>query len=266
MRFFISVNKKEIFMPNRYYREGLDFETEIPLGNMFTNGRVRGTESYKLIAQCAPLMQSPVAKNIQELVSKSSDNKHLFFIESNSAHNITYFTSNISTASLEEGKKLLIVNFDQHSDHGTATGELLCSNWGGFAGNDLQCDYLVIGEPSYYPDDNCSFYQADRKRIQKSIKGIETEFQNYDAIYVTVDMDVLQNGIGMPKRTNWGEGKLTKEALISHLKLLPDGKITSADITGFPPFEMSKLAENEKQFTQYITDISEIAQVLENKF
>ncbi len=141
----------------------------------------------------------------------------------------------------------------------------MCSNWGGFLRQDLQCDYLVIGEPTYYSKGECSLYQSDGKRISFKIKDLASLFHKYNAFYITVDMDVLKNGIGVPKRTNWNEGIMLKEQLMSYLDLLPDDKIISADITGLPPFETAKLTAIEKHLTQYITDIDEIAEKLESK-
>lgn len=265
MRFFISVNKEEDEKEFKYYRDGLTADTDIPLGDLLNGGKADRNDSYKLALPCTLLMESLAAKRIKAAVHQSPVPKNLFFVESNSAHNMTYFTAGVAAASLAKDKKLLIVNFDQHADYSSAPKEFWCGNWGGFAKKDLQCDYLVIGEASSYSHKKCQLYSGG-KLSKKDLGEIADIFKVYDVFYVTVDMDVLKNGVGMPKRTNWKEGMLLKEQLKSYLDMLPDGKIISADITGFPPYEISKLEENEEYFKQYIADINEIAEKLESKF
>lgn len=265
MRFFISVNSEKGFAPNRYYKKGLEIEAEIPLYSLLCSGCPFSRDSYRLISRCIPLTESPASKTIESAVHKSPVTKNLFFVESNCAHNISYFTASIAAASLKAGQKLLIINFDQHSDHGKATDELLCSNWGGFARNDLTCDYLVIGEPSYFPKGVCSFYNADGIRKEVPVKSTADLLKQYDAYYVTVDMDILKNGTGLPQRTNWNDGILLKENLMEYMDIIPEGKVISADITGLPPYKTAEIDESEKYFTQYIADINEIAEKLESK-
>lgn len=267
MRFFISVNKETEDAEAVYYRKGLNADTAITIDDLLYNGAATGRDSYKLVESGTQPMKSPVAKRIEDTVHQSPVPKNLFFIESNSAHNISYFTAGIAAKLSAQGQKLLIANFDQHLDHGTATGELLCSNWGGFAKKYFPCDYMVIGEPLYNRKKQFIIYCAGKQNCTAfKIEELHKRLNEYDAIYVTVDMDILINGAGMPKRTNWGEGVLTKQTLMSYLNLLPDGKIISADITGFPPYETANLAKEEINLIQYITDINEIAKKLESKF
>ena len=216
------------------YREELD------LREYFGTGQPESPDSYKILPKNDKGDKERLEKKIAEKLDSLQNGKKLFFIESNSAHHVSYF---LAKNYLTDGADTSItINFDQHSDTGSNTSkDFFCSTWGGDRlKEDNVSQYLVVCAQ------NRSNYAVSSKN------DFLTKLKNYSKIYVTVDMDVLTKGYKDPniKRTNWGHGNLTIDQLKELLNALPDNKIVAADITGFPPYVPES---NEKKFKRGIT-------------
>ena len=197
--------------------------------------------------------------------SRINNQNHLFFIESNAAHHLSYFLAK-KYLNLEENpstsRKKLVINFDRHTDTNASNyaKALACGNWGYWLYELYNCDYLAIGAPGESTKnsfDHGFLYIKDGNKNDK----YDTTYKEYEKLYVTVDMDVLKNESNI-QRTNWeGGGKVDFESLKIYLNKLPHGKIVAADITGFPPY----VNNEDAILSRYTNDIKQIADILTQK-
>lgn len=239
-----------------------EFAEKLCLADCFDGGSPPSSETYTITNQEA----------IERRFSEIDARERLFFTESNSAHHISYFIAKrvFDQLSEESGKKL-VVNFDQHQDYGTLTGKFFCGSWGCRVTGIIGADYFIIGEKTRI--DSHLYHSNPSEKTLNSVSSsdleqIMTKINEYDKIYVTVDMDVLTAPDDIVQRTNWKHGNLQANTLMDMLAQLPAKKIIAADITGFPPKYMlsgSPVPQSKKErLDSYITDIEAVAQVLCN--
>lgn len=248
-----------------YYKGDLTFQEERNLSEYFTKkGDPSTSESYfqkGAEEDKRPPESESAIETMAEHFSGQVPNKSLFFVESNSAHHMTYFLAGEAARRLGEGEKLLVINFDQHEDFGSAQGRFFCGSWGSCLMEKIHCDYVVVGASnkitSYkYGEKGCKKYN-----LEQMTECLEQRHGDCTKIYVTVDMDVLENDIAF-KRTNWNPGTMPFDILNGLLISLPAEKITAADITGFPPIKSEWLENNPDVYNSYIADIRNTAGVL----
>lgn len=256
-----------------YYKGDLTFQEERNLSEYFTKkGDPSTSESYFLKgaeADKRPPESEAAIGTMAEHFSGQVPDKSLFFVESNSAHHMTYFLAGEAARRLGEGEKLLVINFDQHEDFGSAQGRFFCGSWGSYLMEKIHCDYVVVGATeeeitSYkYGEKGCRKYNLEQMK-----ECLEQRHGDCTKIYVTVDMDVLENDKDVfennkeLKRTNWGSGNMPYNNLEMLLDKLPAEKITAADITGFPPVGMNCPRSKLSAYAPYIADIRNTAGVL----
>ena len=250
---FLQVHPRIGKFPPPYYNT-LEFDRRIFLADCAKEGAPYATDSYEFLSK------AEVCRRIGTI----DPLKELFFVESNCAHHLSCFLSQSAfVRSKKEGEektpKHLVVNFDQHSDHGLPFGRFYCGSWGGYVG----CDYFVAGvskgtEAVLY---HCGSGTAEKYRLN-DLSAIRAIYDGYEQIYVTVDTDVLVGGEN--KRTNWPHGDMTKDILFLLLNAVPGKKIAAADITGFPPNIKDEDERNKSigKLDSYINDIAETAKVL----
>ncbi|MCH5273427.1 MAG: arginase family protein [Lachnospiraceae bacterium] len=236
----------------------------IYLGNSVTGGNPPFSDSYVI----------PNETDVQTAFNGVDPLSKLFFVESNSAHHITKFIVQrtyarlISQGKINAGKKILVVNFDQHEDFEGANGKLLCSNWGAHLCSETsEADYMAIGLSQNRRVifwENCGT-EVTRRTINEADTSLTGIYDKYDAIYVTVDMDVLVGENAT--RTNWRDGFMPLDELTALLNALPAGKIFAADITGFPPLQAKKstIPFNDNILDSHITDITTVKSILSQK-
>lgn len=248
-----------------YYKGDLTFQEERNLSEYFTKkGDPSTSESYFLKGaeeDKRPPESEAAIETMAEHFSGQVPDKSLFFVESNSAHHMTYFLAGEAARRLGEGEKLLVINFDQHEDFGSAQGRFFCGSWGSYLMEKIHCDYVVVGASnkitSYkYGEKGCRKYNLEQMK-----ECLEQRHGDCTKIYVTVDMDVLENDIAF-KRTNWNPGTMPFDILNGLLISLPAEKITAADITGFPPIKREWLEDNPEVYNSYIADIRNTAGIL----
>lgn len=250
---FLQVHRQTGNFPPPYYNP-LEFDRRIFLADCAKKGAPYSTDSYDFSSQVEVLRR---IGNIDPL-------KELFFVESSCAHHLSCFLAQSTFTRLkkegaEKNPKQLVVNFDQHLDHGLPFGRFYCGSWGSY----VNCDYLVVGvsdgsEAFLYP---CGSSTAQKYSVKK-LMDIRAIYEQYEQIYVTVDTDVLKGGGS--KRTNWPHGAMPKEILLLLLNAVPGKKIAAADITGFPPNikDEDERNKNINELNSYIRDITKIARVL----
>lgn len=243
------------------YYNTLEFANRLCLADCFTGGDPPYRDSYIAVDN---------NEITQRLLTEGVPGK-LFFVESNCAHNVSYFLSKCAYEQLnlaEEGQKFLIVNFDQHEDYEGVTQDLFCGNWGAHVCQTLRCDYLIVGRGQNKDALLINYVEGKKPIRQKGRKpaDINNIISEYDKLYVTVDMDVLNGKETNIQRTNWVHGANKIEDLCSWLRGLPAGKIIAADITGFPPKrdKNGALVPPKKQGVQdgYLQDIVEVAKAI----
>ncbi len=241
------------------YYNTLEFADRLCLADCFRNGNPPFRDSY-------------IAMNRDEITRRLLTGGvlgKLFFVESNCAHNVSYFLSECAHEQLhlEEGQKFLIVNFDQHEDYENVSDEILCSNWGANICQALRCDYLIVGRKTK-KDALLIKYVEGAKPARQTHKPTEINniISEYAKIYVTVDMDVLSGTDANIQRTNWMHGDIKINDLCSWLGGLPTDKIVAADITGFPPKHDKKNepvpAAKISVLDGYIQDIDKVARTI----
>lgn len=244
---FLKLHDQVGKFPPQYYNTN-EFDRTISLVDCVTEGCSERSDTYKFSSD------DEIRSRIGAI---DPADKELFFVESNSAHHLSAFLAQSAIDNMpkdDDGKTpgALVVNFDQHDDHGTPGSKLFCGNWSGH----VSCDYLVIGLKN---KTEAHFYKyGESKYTVYTLEQYKDLFEDYEQIYVTVDMDVLTNGAS--KRTNWGAGDMTKEKLIELLSDLPGDKLVAADITGFPPNKNGDADE----LASYINDITDTAKALCN--
>jgi len=247
------------------YYNPLEYGERLCLADCFDGGRPPSSETYSITNQ----------SKLERSFSQIDAQKKLFFTESNSAHHVSYFIAMRVLQKLRESEtapqKYLVVNFDQHQDHGTMKADLFCGNWGCRVTDHLQTDYFIIGEKTRI-DSHLYHHEPSEKTLNytssnpSDLEKIMLKINEYDKIYVTVDMDVLNAPDDTIQRTNWKRGSLEKNKLLDLLAHLPAEKIAAADITGFPPKYMLSGApvpmSKKDRLDAYIKDIEEVASVL----
>lgn len=244
----------------------MEFTERLCLADCFNGGRPPASDTYLITNQV----------EIERRFGGIDTCKKLFFTESNSAHHISYFIAKRAFSQLsvcETPEKYLVINFDQHQDNGTMKGDFFCGSWGSRVTGLLHADYFIIGEKARVdshlfrsdPSVKASVYTSSNR---SELEGIMTKINEYDKIYVTVDMDVLTGKEDKIQRTNWKHGNMKKEDLLGMIGRLPAQKIVAADITGFPPKHMlsgEPVPMSKKgELDSYILDIKAIAQALCN--
>lgn len=248
------------------YYNPLEFTERLCLADCFNGGRPPASDTYLITNQA----------EIERRFGKIDTCKKLFFTESNSAHHISYFIAKRVFDQLcvcETSAKYLVINFDQHQDNGTMKGDFFCGSWGSRVTGLLHADYFIIGEKTrvdshlFHSDPSVkalNYTSSNRSEFEKII----TKINEYDKIYVTVDMDVLTDKDDKIQRTNWKHGNIKTDVLLGMLERLPAEKIVAADITGFPPKHMlsgeSVPMSKKGELDSYILDIEAIAQALCN--
>lgn len=244
------------------YYNTMEFANRLCLADCFRNGNPPFRDSY-------------IAVNRNEIARRLLANGvlgKLFFVESNCAHNISYFLSKCACEQLRltNDQKFLIVNFDQHEDYEGVGNEILCSNWGANICQTLKCDYLIVGRKTKKDAFMIKYVEGRDSQRKPSCKvsEIASIISAYDKIYVTVDMDVLSGTDTNVQRTNWPHGDIKINDLCEWLSKIPSDKIASADITGFPPKQMKTgtPVPNSKMgvLDSYIQDIETVAQAICN--
>lgn len=240
------------------YYNTMEFANRLCLADCFKDGNPPFRDSY-------------IAVNREEIMRRLLTDSvlgKLFFVESNCAHNISYFLSKCACEQLRltNNQKFLIVNFDQHEDYESVGSEILCSNWGANICQTLKCDYLIVGRKT--KKDALMIKYVESKRLQTKYPHKVTEINSiiseYDKVYVTVDMDVLSGKDTNVQRTNWQHGDIEIDELCKWLSIIPADKIAAADITGFPPKQMktgNPVPMTKKNvLDSYIQDIEKVAQ------
>lgn len=163
----------------------------------------------------------------------------LFFTESNSAHNLSYFLAKAAYGQMRGSPKFLVLNFDQHEDYEGLGKELLCSNWGAYVCQDLKCDYLIVGRKTKRDALLISYAEGGKPKRTAQRIGRPSDLQGlmagYEKIYLTVDMDVLKGTAQNVLRTNWPHGDIPIDTLLEWLRALPFDKVIAGDMSGFPP-------------------------------
>lgn len=186
---------------------------------------------------------------------------NIFFVESNSAHHISYYLAKKAFDSYRQGVKKAVLNIDQHEDYGScaAVGKMFCGNWGSVIRKEA-ADYFVEGKvcPGQSENTILSFQKWNGGSINHEI--INQELAKPDkCVYVTVDMDVLKGTDNANLRTNWKNGGMTLEELKSTLNNDLNGvNVIAADITGFPLTEKCSRSACDS----YIKDIEAVADIL----
>lgn len=247
------------------YYNPLEYAERLCFADCFDGGRPPSSETYSIINP------SRLERSFGELEAQNK----LFFTESNSAHHISYYIAmrvfEQLRASEETPQKYLVVNFDQHQDYGTMEGKFFCGSWGCRVTNHLRADYFIIGEKTrvdshLYHCDPCEKTLNYTSSSAADLEKIMAKINEYDKIYVTVDMDVLIAPDDTIQRTNWKRGNLQPNTLMELLSRLPAEKIAAADITGFPPKNMlsgSPVPQSKQdRLDSYIKDIESAAQAL----
>lgn len=245
-----------------YYKGGLEFRETMNLSENFTKQDPQSSETYRLTSPRGET-ESVLMEKIQRHFAGLVPDKALFFTESNSAHHITYFLAGETANRLGKDVKLLVINFDQHEDHGISPNCFYCGNWGSYTVKETCCDYLVVGPrgkiTSYkFREPGCETYELSVAGLQRCLRERHSNCQQY---YVTVDMDILENDKDTP-RTNWKPGQVSCETLNELLNSLPADKVTAADITGFPPVGPNVSDEYLQGLIPYTQDIETIAATL----
>lgn len=244
------------------YYHPLEFRDRVDLSGYFHGGNPPYSDSY--LAEPGQWEEILGRLAVVGVLGK------LFFNESNSAHNLSYFLARAAYEQLGGAPKFLILNFDQHEDYEGVGKGLLCSNWGVYICRQLRCDYLIVGRRT--KKDALLIPYADGakpKRIAKvlnRLSDLQGLVAGYEKIYLTVDMDVMKGTSQNVKRTNWQHGDIPADTLLEWLGTLPPEKVIAGDITGFPP--MAK--QNGRPFSReeleiwdtYIGDLEKVAQGL----
>ena len=248
---FLQLHKKTNTYPPPEYYNTLEFGETISLADCVDKGNSAGTVSYKFSS----------IDEVRRLIGTADPQNKLFLVESNSAHHMSAFLVQRAFDGMErdsEGKitGALVVNFDQHEDHGKPNSEFYCGSWGGH----VNSDYLVVG---LFSRQEAHLYNYGANGYKNfPLKKCTDIYKSYSKIYVTVDMDVL-NG-GKSRRTNWKHGAMSKDILLRLLNDLPGDKLVAADVTGFPPYIQNEGTRNESlgELNTYLSDITETAETL----
>lgn len=240
-----------------YYKEGLEFREEMNLADYFSKPAPYYDSLSYSFTGLEP--EEEHMANMEHMFVDIVPDKSLFFNESNSAHHLTYFLANEAARRLGSAK-LLVINFDQHMDFGTPTGRFFCGSWGSRICNS-GCDYMVVG-----CNRRVTSFKAGEKTgkvydLTQLSECITKRHGDCVKIYVTVDMDVLENPAS-PKRTNWNPGLIDRDSFIGLLTSLPADKITAADITGFPPVNTNLPEEALNRLRPYAEDVRLTAEIL----
>lgn len=259
---YVSLHEKSDDYP--YYKGNLEFDANLCLADFFekTGGFDKpDTYQFKGVPFTDIEKSNPKKSDMEEFFSGKFPYKTLLLTESNSAHHLTYFYVKEILKKLPPDQtegKLLVVNFDQHEDTGSGLGAFYCGSWGGNSiCNAAGCDYLIVGKDT----GTARLCTGEGTGTSVSADSLTNIYNNYNKIYVTVDMDVLTCGEDL-KRTNWGSGNMTLNELKERLAEIPAGKLICADITGFPPVDSGKLENFHALFDSYINDICETAEIL----
>ena len=244
------------------YYHPMEFRDRIDLSAYFHGGNPPFGDSYL----ADPDKWDEILKNL----AAAEGMKKLYFTESNSAHNLSYFLARTAYQQLGGSPKFLILNFDQHEDYEWLGDGLRCSNWGSYICQELKCDYLIVGRRTR----DKAFLFPYKEGVKP--KGITKPFRNaseliklmedYEQIYLTVDMDVLKGTSQNVMRTNWPHGDVPLEMLLEWLGALPSEKIAAMDVSGFPP----AMKRDGRPFTRadqairdaYIEDLKAVTQKL----
>ncbi len=202
---------------------------------------------------------------VKKRLSGGIANDYLCFVQSNSAHQLTYYLAG-EVFKQSKATQKLVFNFDQHADTGGSASELWCGTWGGERLKQMipNCSYSVLGATGKKIN---LTEEVEKLFIKNYTQTLETGHKPAHSgldIYVTVDMDVLDRGQGNEgtKRTNWKHGHQNIEDLIAAISLIPN-RVIGADVTGFPPFD--KDHKNKASIEVYLKDIDSIAAALEGK-
>lgn len=257
---YFALHKQAGWFPYPYCKGNLTFREEenlsgrlsklAPYGSSDTYFLTGGGKEETLIARMEEWLQDKVPE------------KSLFFTESNSAHHMTYFLAGERAEQLGEGEKLLVINFDQHEDHGFSARTFFCGNWGSHIMRRANCDYVVVGASNRITSFKAGMPGCQKYGLNQLAECLEQRHKDCSRIYVTVDMDVLKNDMAL-KRTNRNSGVMSFDVLRALLNSLPGEKITAADITGFPPVTPNYPKNNKMYcFAPYILDIKHTAEIL----
>lgn len=192
---------------------------------------------------------------------------NLFFVESNSAHHISYFLAKNAFQNCPPNCKKAVLNFDQHYDYGLSHSpveNLFCGNWGGTLRNE-NVDYFVEGKSCQSENAVISFQEMNGQSIDAS--QINEVLKAYEYVYVSVDMDVLLKISQNFKRTNWPDGGMDIDTLKQYIDSRLNGvTVIAADITGFPFKTEEWQLRNEstqKVFDTYAQNIIDVANALQ---
>lgn len=184
---------------------------------------------------------------------------NLFYVESNSAHQLSYFLACQAYEEIREVSSTInmaVINFDQHGDYGSASENLGCHNWGYKLSHDTIIDYYVTGNPKGSKATSACAAYCNNEEID--FLNVNDYLRNYDYIYVTVDMDVI-NGVENCYRTNWPNGGIDKDIFCIYIATcLEEVNVIAADITGFPLKDVFSV----KTAKDYCNDIESVANIL----
>lgn len=256
---YFALHKQQGRFLYPYYKGNLTFQGEEDLSGRFAKlAPYNSSETYSLIGT------GPTEKLIQDMEESLKGrvpDKSLFFVESNSAHHMSYFLAKEAAGRLGEGEKLLVLNFDQHEDHGFLARTFFCGNWGSHVLQKAGCDYTAVGASGRITSFKAGVTGCRKYGLDQLSECLEQRHKDCTKIYVTVDMDVLRNDMVL-KRTNWNSGDISFNVLKALLMSLPAEKITVADITGFPPVTPNYPKSDLPNYAPYIADIKNTADIL----
>lgn len=204
---------------------------------------------------------------VQEILDPVITSENMFFVESNSAHHISYFLAKNAFKNCPPNCKKAVLNFDQHQDYDVInpqTSGLFCGSWGRMLRYE-NIDYFVEGKYCQSENVVISFQEMNGQYIDPD--EINEVLKAYEYVYVSVDMDVLLKISQNFKRTNWPDGGMEIDTLKQYIDSRLNGvNVIAADITGFPfKIEEWELRNNEKRkvfdtLTQNIIDVANALQ------
>ncbi len=195
-------------------------------------------------------------------------------INNNSAHHVSYVLACHAFANHgRQGANQLVINFDQHHDHGSASNVndaeiyITCTSWGQFLGrsdNGLQgCGYLALGVGTSGNKSHSKFYFGSSELSSRSAavaKYGQFNTSNSD-VYITVDRDFMKGS-----ETKYGGGNYSKTEgwaeVKSCLGAIPLANLVGFDVCGLPTPGTEKICTPHHDYkanvTRAIEDISTI--------
>ncbi len=164
--------------------------------------------------------------------TKNRDNRMLSVIQTNLAHHLSYYLSELALS--KYGGDLVVLNFDQHTDYSPSQNPKIgCHNWGLFS---VQRQRTYISW--FCKQDNYVNYIIRSPEISQNSPSSLTfdllrRYLDGKRIYLTIDLDVLRGA----NRTTYPEGLVVFNELTTVILDLIDhfeNNIIAVDIIGLP--------------------------------